>query len=50
METTDTLDVIDYNLWPLTCVHCGSDDIIFSPTKDNTLCQCCGEWQLEEEE
>ena len=52
--TTDTytLDqkiVTDYTGWPILCINCGSDKIIYSPYQDDARCQCCGEWQLNEE-
>ena len=49
--TIDTKIVTDYivEVWPLTCVYCDSKDLIFSPTKDDVLCNDCGRWQLTEE-
>ena len=39
-----------YTDWPILCIHCGSTDIFYSETMDDSRCQTCGEWQLEEEE
>ena len=38
------------NTWPLTCLNCGGDDIIYSEREENYRCQECGEWQLTDEE
>ena len=38
------------NSWPLTCIHCGGLEIIYSPFKHDSLCEECGCWQLTEEE
>ena len=40
----------EYNLWPLVCVFCGSTEVVFSQYVGDAKCQCCGEWQLTEEE
>lgn len=47
-ETPNTvMDCID---WPLTCIYCGSEQVIWSTTKQNVLCEECGRWQLEDED
>ena len=38
------------NTYPLTCLHCVGEDIIFSERKENCKCNECGQWQLKEEE
>ena len=54
--TTDSIDlqlhdfVTDYTGWPLTCVYCGHDKVIYSAYQQDARCQCCGKWQLTEEE
>ena len=47
--TIDTKIVNDYIVWPILCINCGSDKIIYSQEKQDARCQCCGEWQLTEE-
>ena len=46
---TDTYDTIE-NLWPLTCVYCGSDSVILLQADGNAICEECGRYQIEEEE
>ena len=46
--TTDTL-VIDYIDWPLTCIHCGSTQVLYSDYANDCKCQVCERWQLNEE-
>ena len=47
--TTDAL-VIDYiDVWPLTCVHCGSTQVFYSAYANDCKCQVCEKWQLNEE-
>jgi len=51
--TTDThiLHIVDaYTTWPLLCWNCGSDKVVYSSHVNDSLCQCCNEWQLNEEE
>ena len=53
METYPIHDVNTYETWehwPLTCIHCGSEEVIKSDHENNYLCCDCGRWQLEEEE
>ena len=53
-DTTDynVHDIIkaECNLWPLTCIYCGSTEVVFEQYVKDAYCQCCGKWQLEEEE
>ena len=49
METE--LDFITaYIEYPLTCIHCDSDDVIYSEYKEDYICCDCGLYQLEEDE
>ena len=53
MTTESYTDIIEreYNLcWPLTCIYCGSKEVWFSQYQVDARCQCCGKWQLKEEE
>ncbi len=50
METTELEIITDYkDIWPLLCLFCGHDKLIYSQHKDDVKCQCCGHWQLDEE-
>ena len=40
----------DYTGWPILCINCGSDQVIYSSHKDDVRCIACGCWQLNEEE
>ena len=33
--------------WPLTCIFCGSTDLIYSEHKHDIICLECGRYQLE---
>ena len=50
MEADTLVTDYIYDTWPLACVHCQGTDLLVSPTKDDVLCECCGKWQLEEDE
>ena len=45
-------DVIEaeYNLEPLTCLFCHSQEVVFLQYVGDAICQDCGMWQLEESE
>lgn len=36
--------------WPLTCIYCGSSEVYYSNYADDSKCQVCDRWQLNEEE
>jgi len=42
-------DVIlaECTLEPLTCLHCGSQEVIFAQYISDAYCADCGKWQLE---
>jgi len=41
----------EFVVWPLTCIYCGSEQVIPSSIKlDDYLCCDCGRYQLSDEE
>ena len=45
----DVQDIINvgYNLEPLICRNCGSNEVVYQQYIGDACCQECGEWQLE---
>lgn len=45
-------DVInaECTLTPLTCIHCGSNEVEYHQYIGDGYCGDCGSWQLEQEE
>lgn len=50
MQTYTVSPTIYKDTWPLYCLYCGGDDIIYSERMENCMCNECGQWQLTEEE
>jgi len=45
----DKHDTIE-NMWPLTCVYCGSDSVVLLQVLGDAICLECKQWQLYKEE
>jgi hypothetical protein len=44
--TEDTIKA-EYTLEPLTCVFCGSTEVVFLQYVGDGFCENCGEWQTK---
>jgi hypothetical protein len=44
-------DIIDreYNLEPIHCIHCGSNEVTFDQKIGDGSCGECGKWQISED-
>ena len=55
MDTTKEYTVYDvmateYNLEPMVCLYCGSNEVAYYQYQHDAHCESCGEWQLPEDE
>ena len=39
-----------FNLEPLECLFCGSEEVVYIQSVKDAVCECCGKWQIGESE
>jgi hypothetical protein len=45
MYNVDDIVQAEYNLEPLICWHCGSEETVYNDVCGDAYCECCGLWQ-----